>query len=1364
MSQVTALFASFQSTLRPGSIFIIPFLTASSLVAQSACGDVQLQLTPDYSFAIGSSSGGSAYSFALGGQTPAQGPITQLALFRYDTSLASTSGIVPSQAVGTSLVPGKFGSAVAIAAGGILSYPEAGNLSFGDGTIEMWISPQYDGANSVYTQDPQVPFQYSWGSGGNQLVLAVANDSSTGAPSGYLFAGASGVYAGYLAVSGIAEWKAGEWHHVALTYSTAQSRLRLYIDGVLAAEGDAAIQFPTSGSGSFTIGGDSFGHASAFTIDEVRISNDEKPAPIIAYDAGRTSPFANDEVYLSLAGVSPGQLTYTVSGCGAASYTYTGIPITNVNPPSNLLAPGSTSLTLSFNTLHPSSCGYSVGSLLPFSSMQAISNGQKTTTHQGTIAGISSSPLVLNKVYLQCDSNPDFVEALQYRAVAALNPPFPRIGNIWWGSYLFSTNPDLAAQTSLFLGPDFTTSQVEALRALNPSILALPSLGATYTPPPSVAVTPDSYLMKDIHGNPIVIWLSTPLTYLLNLTKPEVAAWAANNLFQQLRQSNLAFDGLFLDSVSTSISGLQYDAYGNPVQISSSNNGIADDPTALDAAWKAGVLLEIDTLRQLAPYAYLSCHCNLESDLVSRFNGASLVFLSTDAREGRIPFSTFWDTYNSWSAGAVPPVIVNVEGSPPNQLDYGYGQPIHNMPPGVAEFGQTFYPNMRFALATTLMNNGFFSYDFGDAGYAVAWWYDEYGFPLGYPLGPAATISSGAVSSSQNLLVNGGFENGLTNWSFNLTNDGQVQATVALDSTIAAEGNNSAHIDVVSAGTAVWHVDLEQDGVSLVAGTSYQLQFWARADQPRTITVNSQGGAPNWPNYGLNAQIAIDTSWGLYSASFIAPTTATDGRIQFWVGDVAGNVWIDGVQLLQALPVVYRRDFTLGVALLNATTSQQTISLGSGLQRFTGSQAPKYQYIVDDADTGFTSTGSWNAVTYDSGVIWDDGSPTSSAEALGPYYHAWQLTAHQLDATSGTAQWSLNIPEDGQYTIQVWLPAAPNAGSWTKNAVYEIVSGGNVVASTTIDQTTASAGDGWHMIATLNLTAAGAPFLRVHNGGSGSLIADAVYVTSAALYNDGSPASQVTLAPMDGILLQRQQPVSASTSVVSSVVNAASYQSGIASAGFVSIFGTGLSASTRAWTWADFTGSNLPLSLDRVSVTINGKPAYVEYISPTQINAIAPDDDTIGPVPVQVKTPQGTGYAGTALKQKLSPAFFVYQSGTTSYVAAVHLDGTLVGPTGPSSRPAVPGEFIEMYGTGFGATNPAVPTAQLVPQPAPLVLPATVSIGGVNAVVQWAGLVSSGLYQINVQIPNVAPGDQPVQTAISGFQGPGNVFVTVGSQ
>jgi hypothetical protein len=101
-----------------------------------------------------------------------------------------------------------------------------------------------------------------------------------------------------------------------------------------------------------------------------------------------------------------------------------------------------------------------------------------------------------------------------------------------------------------------------------------------------------------------------------------------------------------------------------------------------------------------------------------------------------------------------------------------------------------------------------------------------------------------------------------------------------------------------------------------------------------------------------------------------------------------------------------------------------------------------------------------------------------------------------------------------------------------------------------------------------------APFIRVHNGGSGPLIADAVYVVSAALYNDGSPAPQVTLKPFDGILLQRQTPVAAPTSRVNSVVNAASYRPAIASGEFVSVVRTGIGNSSRSWTSTSLRSSN----------------------------------------------------------------------------------------------------------------------------------------------------------------------------------------------
>ncbi len=1106
-----------------GLPYVIPLLAAPSLLAQATCGS--LQLTPDYSFAIGASSGGSAYSFTLGGQILSQGPMPQLALFHFDNSLNSSFGTAPAQSNGTSFVPGKFGTAVTVAPGGALSYPQAGNLSFADGTVEMWVSPQYDGGSAIYTGNEgtpqaQVLFDSFWGAG--ELVLAIANHG--GGP--YFYVGAAGVYAGYPQVSGITGWKSGEWHHLAFTYSAALGRLRLYVDGTLAQENDANISFPAASPNTFTIAGDAFGDQSAFAVDEVRITKNEMPAGAIAYDASRSGPFADDEVYLSLSAVSPGQLNYTVSGCGSIMYAYTGVPIIGFTPPNGLLSAGSTSVSVAFNTIQPTTCGYSVGSAADYASMHPL-DGSATATHQGVVNGLSFDPRKVNQVFFRCASNPDYLESHTYRSVAAPGGPFPRIGNIWIGEYLYTNAPQNAQNNQLFLGAGgLSAAQVLQLRASNSNVLNIPAVNVADNG--GEGNPPDSYYLKDVNGNKIVDWCSPP-RYLLNVTNPKVQQFLGQFAYQQLSQSNFVSDGVFLDSFGTTISQPFTDCLGNTVKIDSNGDGVADDPAVLNAAWSAGEYAVVSAFRSLAPGAYVSGHvleAPAQPQSLAGFNGTSLEFYPQSVREGQTPFAQLWDLYQAWESQSVAPAITMVQACPPNQLSYGYGyHPLNALLPSTIAFAQSFYPNMRFGLGLTLMGNGYFGFDFGDEAPPVNWWYDEYNFNLGYPLSAAAQIGTGAAP---NLLMNGGFESGLTGWQLNVVNDGQGKATVTPDNSIVAVGTGAAHLDIISPGTVNWHVMFEQDNLPLTARTEYQVQFWARADTPRTITVFSQGGPPNFTNYGLFAQIAIGTGWSLYSAPFTATATANDARLEFWVGDVAGNVWLDGVALSVAPPQVYRRDFSNGIVLLNGEGTPRTVTLESGFQRFMGTQAPLYQYIVDDSDSGFSDTGSWNTVAYNTGAYSGAGSgpnlPAEPQNQNGPYYHCWNGACHELDSGSGQAQWNLYLPADGQYSIQVWLPAAPNAANWTKNAVYEVVAAGNVVATATIDQTTAAAGDGWHMVATVNLSARDALFLTVHNAGAGVLIADAVYVTSTALYNDGSPAAQVTLGAFDAILLQREQP------------------------------------------------------------------------------------------------------------------------------------------------------------------------------------------------------------------------------------------------
>jgi len=231
----------------------------------------------------------------------------------------------------------------------------------------------------------------------------------------------------------------------------------------------------------------------------------------------------------------------------------------------------------------------------------------------------------------------------------------------------------------------------------------------------------------------------------------------------------------------------------------------------------------------------------------------------------------------------------------------------------------------------------------------------------------------------------------------------------------------------------------------------------------------------------------------------------------------------------------------------------------------------------------------------------------------------------------------------------------------------------------------------------------------------------------------------------------------------SAIGNAADTQTGIAPNTFISIFGSNLSPITRNWTTTDFAGTALPTSLSGVSVTVNGKPAFVYYVSPKQIDVLTPVDTATGPVDVVVSNNTMTSTAASVNMQQFSPAFFLLKDGKS--IAAVHAAGGVVGAAAlyPGvSTPAKVGETIVLFGTGFGPTNPGIASGQLVAAPATCVNTPTVTFGGAPAQVAFAGLVSAGVYQFNVVVPSsLVAGDIPVTINMGSVASTANTIITV---
>jgi uncharacterized protein (TIGR03437 family) len=238
-----------------------------------------------------------------------------------------------------------------------------------------------------------------------------------------------------------------------------------------------------------------------------------------------------------------------------------------------------------------------------------------------------------------------------------------------------------------------------------------------------------------------------------------------------------------------------------------------------------------------------------------------------------------------------------------------------------------------------------------------------------------------------------------------------------------------------------------------------------------------------------------------------------------------------------------------------------------------------------------------------------------------------------------------------------------------------------------------------------------------------------------------------------------------SAPAITEVIDAGSLRPEIAASAWVTIKGTSLAPTTRIWVESDFVQNRLPTALNGVSVTIDGKPAAVYFISPGQINVLS---STIraGQVPVVVTTPEGTASFTATVKPQV-PSWFMLDPENRRYVAAVNSDGTVVGkaglyPSAPNFTKPLPvrGRGL-IYGTSWGVTNPPVPEGTVF-SGAYNLAGATLKIGGVNVAIEFAGVVTPGLFQFNIVAPDLPAGDYLIEGTINGVTTQSGAYITLG--
>jgi uncharacterized protein (TIGR03437 family) len=299
-----------------------------------------------------------------------------------------------------------------------------------------------------------------------------------------------------------------------------------------------------------------------------------------------------------------------------------------------------------------------------------------------------------------------------------------------------------------------------------------------------------------------------------------------------------------------------------------------------------------------------------------------------------------------------------------------------------------------------------------------------------------------------------------------------------------------------------------------------------------------------------------------------------------------------------------------------------------------------------------------------------------------------------------------------------------------------------------------------------------APKTKSHKGASGSWMIGKYAVTISAATVVNQSAGNLSLgacAVVSGVPNANGAFTATSIDVQSAsgvcfeaegLVNAASFESQAVSPGeIISIFG--LSVGPPEDAAAIVEEDRIQTELGGTRVLFDAVPAALVYVSSSQINAVVPYS-VAGQPTTLVQVEHGGAWSNivTLDVAEASPGVFTLTQTGAGQAAALNVeaDGSLT--VNGAGNPVARGGVVVLYATGEGVTDPAGTDGEIVNGEPPLpVLPVTVTIGGVPAVVLYSGAVPgfvTGLLQVNAVVseqvvPGVAVpvvitvGDQPSQ-------------------
>ncbi|MHC4520310.1 MAG: carbohydrate binding domain-containing protein, partial [Planctomycetota bacterium] len=169
-------------------------------------------------------------------------------------------------------------------------------------------------------------------------------------------------------------------------------------------------------------------------------------------------------------------------------------------------------------------------------------------------------------------------------------------------------------------------------------------------------------------------------------------------------------------------------------------------------------------------------------------------------------------------------------------------------------------------------------------------------------LGLLAAAPIAQAQQVENLLANQSFEGEPAFegwWTWNPAQGAGGAATVV--DTESIDGNRSVRVD--PRGTANWHYIVAYDTIHVELSKDYTVSFWAKAAEPRTLTV-AMKAVDNSVNAWGATTFDLTTEWAEYT--YTSNVLHAEVKLEIWTAAAETPLWLDFV-------FVYEGDYVAGI-------------------------------------------------------------------------------------------------------------------------------------------------------------------------------------------------------------------------------------------------------------------------------------------------------------------------------------------------------------------------------------------------------------------------------------------------------------------